>query len=102
MAIVVGHIHQTFHAEVHGHRVLGVASTCYQQVLHEGQYVRALLPLAYRVLRIEDGELHSQVCEVDLPLGHKHEMVDQPATSSGRRSAAAARPPAAQTEEYAP
>jgi Icc protein len=82
LAIVVGHIHQTFEAEVHGHRVLGVASTCYQQLLHEGEYIRALLPLAYRLLHIEDGRLDTQVCEVDLPLGRRHEMKIRPDRST--------------------
>jgi len=82
LAIVAGHIHQTFHGETHGHRVLGVASTCYQQILHNGEYVRALLPLSYRVVTIEGGKLHTQVCEVDLPLGHRHELPIQAIQSS--------------------
>jgi len=99
LAIVVGHIHQTFAAEVHGHRVLGVASTCYQQILHNGEYIRALLPLAYRVLRVEGGRLHTQVYEVDLPLGRKHELAARPVPSSQPRSAAKGSLPAPKIQE---
>ena len=78
LGILVGHIHQTFEAEVSGHKVFGVASTCYQQILHNDEYVRALLPLAYRLVTVEDGELTTTIHEVDLPLGRKHELREQP------------------------
>ncbi len=78
MGIFAGHIHQTFQAEVSAHRVFRVASTCYQQILHNNEYVRALLPLAYRMVAVKDGKLATNVYEVDLSLGRKHELKERP------------------------
>jgi hypothetical protein len=75
LAVFCGHIHQTFETTVSGIPVFGVASTCYQQVRAcTGEMVRALLPLAYRVIRVADGTIATEVCEVDLPLGKRHHL----------------------------
>ena len=69
LAIFSGHIHQNWEMRYNGLPVYGVASTCYQHLLHEGVDMRVLLPLAYRVVRVQDGAIQTQLCEVDLPLG---------------------------------
>jgi len=75
LAVFCGHIHQTFETMVSGIPVFGVASTCYQQVRTcTGRMVRALLPLAYRVIRVTGGTVSTEVCEVDLPLGRRHHL----------------------------
>lgn len=45
MGIFAGHIHQTFEAQVFGHRVFGVASTCYQQILQMTNMCGLFYPL---------------------------------------------------------
>jgi 3',5'-cyclic AMP phosphodiesterase CpdA len=67
MAIVCGHVHQTFEAHVGAVPVLGLAATCFQHILYDGEYVRAILPPQYRVVEMKDGGLKSTVYTVELP-----------------------------------
>jgi Icc protein len=67
LAILCGHIHQTFETSRHGIPVLGLAATCFQHILHDGEYVRAILPPAYRRVVVEGRTLRSSVHTVELP-----------------------------------
>ena len=87
LGIFAAHLHQTFEEKVGPYTVYGIASTCYQQLVVPEHYrnmleglrlVRVLLPLDYRVVRVIEGKINTQVCRVNLPLGHKHQAFSKP------------------------
>lgn len=66
LAILSGHTHATFTANLAGAPVYGLRSTCFQFAPVDGELLRCLQPPHYRVVTIDAGALSSEIVEVPL------------------------------------